>query len=291
MHKLNLKKIDLWSVHLKSIVIIATIFFICILGYFCYIQTAIKKKEKIYLSFQFFKKELNNQLEIVSNYSHYQKKIEKIKNTFDIYSDNANKSILRVLTGQLSTPVFGINKIRISATKKNFLNSLQVESDFSSTHDNIVDFIYQITSLNKLVLIEEFNWCLFDNLLKNHKQTINFLFKIYSPYFNSKNLILALSQINKLKVKPAKNSNLIKYPLNKIKMLGFVSTGKYQDLGFIVLPNKQICKLKLGDHIGMERGVVIGIYASKIIIQNNRLNKIIKLSIDRRIFSYVKPNT
>ena len=290
MPKLNLKKIDLWSMRLKFIVIISTILFICIFGYFFCIRTASVKKEKIYLNLQSYKKELNNQLRISSEYSNYQKKIKNIKNKFETHSDDVmDKIILHALTGQLSTPVLEINKIHIFDTNKNFLNSFQVESNFSSTKNNIFNFLYKVTRLNKLILIEKFNWNYFDDSSKNKKQNIIFLFKIYFPYFNRKNSILLLSKINKLDVKFAyKNSHLTKYPLNKIKMLGFVSMNKYQNWGFVVLPNKQVCKLKLGDYLGLEHGVVIGTYAHEIFIQNNSLDKIIKLSIDKREFSYVK---
>jgi hypothetical protein len=71
-------------------------------------------------------------------------------------------------------------------------------------------------------------------------------------------------------------------------MLGFVSMNKYQNWGFVILPNKQVCKLKLGDYLGLERGIVVGTYAHEILIQDNSLNKIIKLIMDDRKFLYAK---
>jgi len=290
MGKPNLKRIDLWSIHLRSLVIISTIFFICIVVYFLCLRPILENKEKTYLNFKYLENKLNSQLEISSDYSIYQEKIKNIKIKFDIHSHDAvDNIILCVLTGQLATPFLEINKIDAFEIKKNFLNSLQVESDFSNTHDNIFNFLYQISRLNKFIVIEKFSWNFFNDLSKNQKQNIIFSFKVYFPYFNRKNLILALSKINKLDDKSAsENSKLTKYPLNKIKMLGFLSMGNYQNWGIVALPNKQICKLKLGDHLGLERGIVIGIYAHEIFIQNNSLEKIIKLSMDERKFPYVK---
>ena len=133
----------MWSIRLKSIVVISTIFFIGILGYFFFLRSALEKKEKIYLSLQACKKELNSQLEISSEYSHYPKKIKNIKNKFDIHSDAIDKLILNVLIGQLYGLFIKINKIDILPIKKsNFSNYLQVESDFSSLDNNIFNFIY-----------------------------------------------------------------------------------------------------------------------------------------------------
>jgi Tfp pilus assembly protein PilO len=332
MNKLNLKSIGLWSIRLKSTVIISTIFLIGIVGYFFLLRSAIEKKEKIYLAFQAYKKELNSQLEISTDYSNYQKRIKKRKNKFDIYSQqldfwqvprpssnlgicnnhenyesNGNtaknlsaknmhfngaidKVILNVLSGQLSSPFFKINKIDILSTrKKNFLNCLQVESDFSGINNNIFNFLYQVFKLNRFILIEKFRWNFFNRLPETKKQNIIFLFKIYMLHINSKNTMLALSKINKLSAKSTSEyKDLIKYPLDKIKMLGFLSTGKNLDLGFVALPNKQIFKVQLGDQLGLERGLVIGIYDRQIFILNGNLKKIIKLSMDKREFSYVK---
>ena len=72
-------------------------------------------------------------------------------------------------------------------------------------------------------------------------------------------------------------------------MLGSLSANNGQNWGFVGLPNKQICKVKLGDYLGLEQGLVIGIYTTKIIIKNNNnLEKIINiLNKPKKIF-YVK---
>ncbi len=111
---------------------------------------------------------------------------------------------------------------------------MQIESNFYSTNNNIFNFLYQIIRLNKFILIEKLSWNFLDNLSKNQKNNIIFSFKIYFPYFYKKNLILALSKINKRDAKSACESrNLTKYSLKKIKMLGFLSIGKYQDWGLV----------------------------------------------------------
>lgn len=292
MAKTNLKRIDLWSIHFKSIVIIATIFFICILGYFLYLRPSLEKKEKSYLNFKASEKELNNQLEITSEYSICQEKIKNIKKQFDIYyKDSIDKTILNVLNGKLATPFFKINKIHILTikNKKDFLNYLKVESHFFSVNNNIFNFLYLISRLKKLIIIENFKWIFFNVLQKNQRQEIIFSFKIYAPYLNSKNLILVLSKINKPDAKfTSEKNNLSKYSLSKIKMLGFLAAYKDRNWGLVVLPNKQVCKLKLGDYLGLERGIVIGAYAHEILIQDNSLNKIIKLIMDDRKFLYAK---
>lgn len=321
-----LRRIDLWSIRLKAIVIISTFSFIGIVGYFFSIGPILEKKQKIYLAFQASKKELNYQLEISAQYPVYQEKIKNIKNEFGIFAQQLNfwqvsrprsnssannnhevyeisssidknssardlysndfTDILNALSGQLSAPGFKVNKIRIIAIKKAFLNSLQVESDFSDTDNNIINFLDKISRLNRFILINKFRWKLSNGLSK--KQNIIFLFKTYVKPFNTKNLITALLKIYKLDAESVfEFSNQTKFPLRKIKMLGFLSAGKYP-WGFVSLPNEQVCKLKLGDILGLERGIVIGIYAHEIFIQNNSLDKIIKMEMGEGEFSYVK---
>lgn len=287
MIKPNLIRINLWPIYLKSIVIILTIFFIFIVGYFFYLRPALEEKKKIYLGFQFFKNEINSQLKISEKYLIYQEKIKNIKSKFDIHdNEDIDKTILKVLIGQLVDPALKINKIRVLPVEKEFLNSLQVESDLSSDNTNIINFLDKISRLNKFIVINKFRWK-FSNGLK--KQDIFLSFKIYAQTLNRKNLISSLMSINKIDAKSLSEfSNLSKYPIKKIKMLGFLSDGKYQTWGFVALPNKQICKLNLGDTLGLERGIVIGIFSHEIFIKNNNLDKIIKLEMSERKLPYVK---
>lgn len=291
MDKPNLTRIDLWSIRLKSMVIVSSIFFILILGFFIWLRPSLEKKEKIYLSLQSFDKELNNQLKISTKYLYYMEKIKNIRKKFDInYNDSIDQVILNILSGQLTTPGFKINKINFLSNKKQFLNSLQIESDFFNANNiSIRDFLYQISRLNKLIVISKFRWKLLNVLSKNQKYNIVFLFKVYIQNFNSKKLISALSEINKTGAKSmCKFNNLTKYPLNKLKMLGFLSLGNDQNWGIVGLPNKQICKLKLGDYVGLEQALVIGAYSHEILIQDNNKNKIFKLIMDDKKFSDVK---
>lgn len=287
MIKPNLIRINLWPIYLKSIVIILTMFFIFIVGYFFYLRPALEEKKKTYLGFQFFKNEINSQLKISEKYLIYQEKIKNIKSKFDIHdNEDIDKTILKVLIGQLVDPAFKINKIRVLPVEKEFLNSLQVESDLSSDNTNIINFLDKISRLNKFIVINKFRWK-FSNGLK--KQDIFLSFKIYAQTLNRKNLISSLMSINKIDAKSLSEfSNLSKYPIKKIKMLGFLSDGKYQTWGFVALPNKQICKLNLGDTLGLERGIVTGIFSHEIFIKNNSLDKIIKLEMSERKLPYVK---
>ncbi|MEN9450304.1 MAG: Pilus assembly protein PilP [Pseudomonadota bacterium] len=287
MNKPNLIRIDLWPTYIKSIVIILSMFFTFIVGYFFYLRPALEEKKRIYLSFQFFKNEINSQLKICEKYLIYQEKLKNIKSKFDIHdNDVVDKIILKVLIGQLVDPAFKINKIHVLPIEKKFLNSLQVEIDLSSDNTNIINFLDKISSLNKFIVINKFRWKLSNGL---KKQDIFVSFKIYGQALSRKNLISSLISINKIDAKSLSEfTNLSKYPIKKIKMLGFLSDGKYQTWGFVALPNKQICKLNLGDSLGLERGIVIGIFSHEIFIKNNSLDKIIKLEMSERKLPYVK---
>ena len=73
--------------NLKFLIILSTLIFICVLGYFFTLRSTLEKKEKIYSKFQFLKKQLNNQLLITSKYSNYKEKIKKL-NQFDLFAAN-----------------------------------------------------------------------------------------------------------------------------------------------------------------------------------------------------------
>lgn len=199
------------------------------------------------------------------------------------------KIISSILSGQLTESFFDINKINIiSIENKNFLSYLKIESNFSSTNNNIINFIYAVGRLGKFVCIESLRWDILNNLSSSEKQNIVFLFKIYTLNFSNKNLILELSKNIKLDKTEKERDVLIKFPLNKINMIGYWSDNKMKNLGFVSLPNEQIFKIQLGDQLGLERGLVIGIYEQQIFILNENFQKIIKLSMKNRKFSYVK---
>lgn len=267
--KYILKRIDLWSINLKSLVILLTIIFICILGYFFTLRSTLEKKEKIYLKSQFLKKQFNSQLLIISKYSNYQKKIKKL-NQFDLCLQEKN-----FWAGD-------------SSNKINFSNLLKMKINLSGTNNNIFKFINEAVALNKIILIKSFRWNFFNPITKNINQSIIIALNFY--ICNHKKLILDLSKINRLAAKSLiENNNITKFSLDKIVMLGSLSTAKGKNWGFVRLPNKQICKVKLGDYLGLEQGLVIGIYATKIIIKkNSNLEKILKLLNKSKSLFYVK---
>lgn|GEM_PF-2864093 len=255
------KRIALWSVKLKSIVILSTVFLICILGYFLILRPTIEKKEKIYVKFQFLKKQLNSQRIKISKYSNFKKKIKKVNQFDSLQHENFWTIDLR-------------KRIHFSSTKKeNLSNIINMEIYLAGTNNNIFHFINEAIAQNKPVLIKSFIWNFFNSPTKNSSNNIIILLNLYT--YNYKKLILDLSKIKRLTAKSLiENRNLIKFSLNKIIMLGSLSTDKEQNWGFVRLPNKQICRVKLGDYLGLEHGLVIGIYAAKIIILLNKPNKL-----------------
>lgn len=290
MLKHNLKKVYLWPVYLKVIVIIATIVIIFTLGYFFCLRSEFEMKKNSYLNLLVLEKKLNEKTKISSSYYSYRNKIENLKNKLYVNTHGRiGKIISSILSGQLTESFFDINKINIiSIENKNFLSYLKIESNFSSTNNNIINFIYAVGRLGKFVCIESLRWDILNNLSSSEKQNIVFLFKIYTLNFSNKNLILELSKNIKLDKTEKERDVLIKFPLNKINMIGYWSDNKMKNLGFVSLPNEQIFKIQLGDQLGLERGLVIGIYEQQIFILNENFQKIIKLSMKNRKFSYVK---
>lgn len=280
MTKLNLKKIYLWSPYLKCIVIILTIFLIFIFGYFFCLQPKLEKKKNCHFNLLTLEKKLNAQTKISSKYSSYRSKIENLKKQFDMH--------IYEQVGKIISPVWNRQLIS-SIENKNIISLLKVEISFFNTKNNITHFLSAIGRVDKFIFIKNFKWNTFNSLSKSQKQNIVFLFKIYMLNFSKKNLISAASKIIKLNHKTeSKKDSLIRFPLNKIQMIGYYSENKIKNLGFVSLPNKQVCKVQLGDQLGLERGLVIGIYDRKIFILNKNFQKIIKLSIGKWKFSYVK---
>jgi Tfp pilus assembly protein PilO len=288
MIKINLKKNYYYAICLKTFVIIGTIFFILNLGYFFCLRAKLEIRENCYLSLLALEKELNKQIKISSG-PNYREEIKNLKNKFDIFvNDQLDKLIFQILSGQLISPVFDFYKINfLSIKNKEFLISLQGENDLSSTN-NLINFLNIIARLDKFILIENFRWNILSSLLDPKKQNIFFLFRLYSFYSENKNLILALSKTTKIKQKCILKKALMKFPLNKIKMIGYYSYNKVKNFGFVLLPNKEIFKVQLGDQLGLDRDLVIGINDQQIFILNKNFDKIIRLSIESRKLTYVK---
>lgn len=267
----------------------AIIFLIFSLGYFFCLRPKLEMRKNSYLNLLSLEKELNTKTKISSGYCSYRSKIEILKNKLDIHIHERVDKIISILSGQLIKPFFEIRKINIIAIKnKNFFNYLKIESNLSNTNNNIINFLYAVNRLEKFICIENFRWDILSDLSNSQKQNIVFLFKIYTLNFSKKNLILAFSKIKKINTKTERDRDiLIKFPLNKIKMIGYWSDNKI-NLGFVSLPNKQIFRIQLGEQLGLERGLVIGIYDQQMFILNEHFQKIIKLPMEKRKFSCVK---
>lgn len=284
MIKIIFKKIHLWPIYLKSIVIVAPIFFIFTLSYLFYFHAKFEVRKNHYLTLLALKQKLKEQLKKTID-SQYQQKIENIKNKFGIYeNDELNKFFYRTFSVLSNIGFVRINFLNIK--NENFLMSLQVESNFVNT-TNISKLLNTIARFDRFILVENFRWNFLNDLTEFKKPYIFILFKIYNFNLNQKRLILFLSKLIK-NSKYTLNKSLIKFSLSKIKMIGFYSYNKIKNFGFVCLPNKKIAMVQLGDQLGLERGLVIGIYAEKILVLNKNLDKIIKLSIESEKLTYVK---
>lgn len=291
MIKSTLKRIDLGSAKLKFRIIIATIFFSCALGYFFCLREIYEKKENAYLNVQSIRKELNRQLKIATGYADFFKKIKQLTSLFDVDSNEFNdKHILHTINGTLFFSFSEATEINSLVIKnKVFFSTLQVEGRLSSSNNTIINFLRQIVRLKHLIVIEDFRWTFLGSESKSQHQEGFFSFKVYIPQVNNEKANSVIPGGNNLFIHAVSGKDeLIKYALNKIKMVGFLSAGPNQHWGFVVLPNKKIFKVKLGDQLGLEKGLVIGAYAQEIFIWNPSLNKIIKLSIDKDRKTHVK---
>jgi Tfp pilus assembly protein PilP len=142
-------------------------------------------------------------------------------------------------------------------------------------------------------LLENFSWNFSNTISANSvvKKEIELLFHVYYYGDDASNFNLSVSNLNRIIAKnlsPLQENILTKYPLSRFKMVGFLSKDDGErNWGFIKLPNSQIYKLKLGDSIGLERGLVMAINSKKIFVQSRELNKIIELSMGTGKFGHV----
>lgn len=269
MIKINSKNIYLWPFYFKIIVILGASSIIFILGYFFCLRSQLEIREKEYLNLLALEKKSNEQLEIVAGPS-YRKEIKNLKDKFDIYvNDQIDERVSRILSGQLISPIIEIDKNLLISLKGR--NNLLRISDF-------IHFLDSIASLNKFILLKSFKWNILNVFPDFKRKNISFLFKVYSFKPDRKNLILALSKTKSKLKSTLEKDILIKYPLRKIKILGFYSYNEVNQIGFIQLPNKQIYKIQLGDQLGIEQSSVIGIYNKNISVINKNFDKIIRLS-------------
>jgi len=282
MGKFNLIKIHTWSVSLKCGIILATILFILIGGYFFYLKSVLVKKNDIYSQLKYLERKIKKQQSILEEYSVCQKKMGELKKRCIFYNDNYSNTILLLLTGQLLTQNFTIKDLKILAIKKKkFLHEIWFKVCLLNVNNNITEFLYQIENLQYLILLENFRWNFFDALSVSStaQKQIEFLFHVYYYATEIDIFNLGVSNLNKISAKDSslfKKNILTKYPLNTLKMVGFLSEDHSErNWGLIRLPNTQIYKLELGDSIGLEQGLVMAITPKKIFVQRKDLNKII----------------
>jgi Tfp pilus assembly protein PilO len=294
MSKFNLIKIHTWSVSLKCGIILATILFILIGGYFFYLKSILVKKNDIYSQLKYLEMKIKKQQSILEECSVCQKKMGELKKRCLFYNDNYSNTILLLLTGQLLTQNFTIKDLKILAIKKKkFLHEIWFKVRLLNVNNNITEFLYQIENLQYLILLENFRWNFFDALSASStaQKEIEFLFHVYYYATEIDIFNLGVSNLNKISAKYSslfKKNILIKYPLNTLKMVGFLSEDHGErNWGLIRLPNTQIYKLELGDSIGLEQGLVMAITPKKIFVQRKDLNKIIELSMKTGKFRHV----
>ena len=294
------------------------VFFIYFVGYLIILSSDLKQKEKIYLNSLNSRKYLNSQLEIISNHSRFLKQNKILQRRFDSslfhedflqnsmdneksecaysqsyqfignlnknlnlknldYRESIKKIVFNSLSPLLTNYFIQANQIKILAIRKIILpNTYKIDFSIYCFMNNYFNFLNRVVKLKNSIIINSFNLQLMGILTKQYKQNIIFSLIINMPFNISKDDF-------KSKVEQAK---VAKYSLRQIKFLGFLSDNIDQTFGLIGLPNKKICKITLGNYLGIEQGLVIGIYPDKIIIKKNKSNKIMSLSNKPRKISY-----
>ncbi len=293
MGKFNLTKIHTWSLSLKCGIILVTVLLILIGGYFFYLKLLLVKKNSIYSQLKYLERKIKEQQSILVGNSASKEEMSELKKRY-LFTDNYSNTILLLLTGQLLAQNFTIKDLKIlSVKKKKFLHEIWFKICLLSTNHNVTEFLYQIENLQYLILLENFRWNFFDAISASStaQKEIEFLFHVYYYATETDIFNLGVSNLNRMRAKDSslfKKNILTKYPLNALKMVGFLSEdyGEH-NWGLIKLPNTQIYKLELGDSIGLEQGLVMAINPKKIFVQRNDLNKIIELSMETRKFRYV----
>jgi Tfp pilus assembly protein PilO len=294
MSKFNLTRVYTGSISLRGGIILSTIFFILISGYFFYLKSLLVKRNDIYLQLKYLERKIKKQQSILAGYSACQEKMSALKKIYPFYTDYDSNTILLLLTGQLLVPNFTISNLKILAVKKKkFLHEIWFKVCVSSTNHNVMEFLYQIENLQYFILLENFSWNFFNAVSASSvaKKEIELLFHVYyygteTDIFNS-----GVSHLNRISAKSLalfEKNILTKYPLKSLKMVGFLSEDYGErNWGVIKLPNSQIYKLELGDNIGLEQGLVMAINPKKIFVQRKDLNRIIELSMETRKFRHV----
>ncbi len=195
------------------------------------------------------------------------------------FSKSKNKYILHLLNSIFIKSFIQSYQIQLLDIRKiNLPNSYKINFAISSDIDNNFHFINEFLELHKNIIIQRFKLQFFFNLKKYFIKN-NILLSIYFvPCFDINKPIPELLTVNnKYIISVFEKDILTKYPLEKIKSLGFLSDNKNLTFGLIELPNKKVYKIMLGSYLGIEQALVIGIYPEKIILINTKSNKIIIL--------------
>ncbi|MFM2322227.1 MAG: type pilus biosis protein PilP [Pseudomonadota bacterium] len=294
MIKFNLKNIYTDSVSLKYLIILVTILLVFVCGYFFCLKSLLIEKNNIYSQVKQLEIKIKEQRNILSEYAFRQREISAIKKRYVFYTSNYSHIILLLLTGQLLARNFTIKELKIlSVQKEKFFYEIWFKVCLLSNNINISEFLYQIENLQYIILLENFSWNFSNTISANSvvKKEIELLFHVYYYGDDPSNFNLAVSNLNRIIAKnlsTLQENILTQYPLSRFKMVGFLSKDDGErNWGFIKLPNSQIYKLKLGDSIGLERGLVMAINSKKIFVQIRELNKIIELSMGTGKFGHV----
>jgi hypothetical protein len=193
-------------------------------------------------------------------------------------STPVNKYMLNLLNSILIKYFIESYQIELLDIKKiNFANGYKINFYLSGFFDNL-NFINEIDKLKKNIIIQSFKMQLPINLKKNFIENNIFLSIYLIPCFDKKSPFKLLTLNKKYSISVPEKGILTKFPLNEIKLLGFLSDNKNKTFELIGLPNKKICKIMLGSYLGIEQALVIGIYPEKVIILNNKSNEIMSLS-------------
>lgn len=296
------------------------VFFICFLVCFFILRSDLKQKEKIYLNLQYSRNYLNSQLEILSKHSDDLRKIKILKQKFFLnifhedflknsmdkkrfeytyslpyekiknleknlnvkeldYRSRIGREISHLLR-YISTNYFIQPKnIKILAIRKIFFpNTYKIDFSIYCFLSNCFNFLNQVVKLKNFIIIQNFNLKYLKNVTQHCKQNIIFSLIVTMPYETNLKNIKFIS----------KQTIATKYPLSKIKFYGFLSDNVDHTLGLIGFPNRKICKITLGNYLGIDRGLVIGIFPEKIIIKENKSNELVSLSNQLRKIAYDK---
>ncbi|EDP46899.1 hypothetical protein RICGR_1206 [Rickettsiella grylli] len=271
--KFNLKCIVMTRFGFKGVIMILTFLVVYTFAYHYTLQPLFKEKENANLKLKDLNQKLNKKYyEVINFYKNNNvNEINKKINSF-FNQDNSNYILKEMVNPLLiSLPSYS-NQVNILSPNC-FLKIIEIQSNFSSHFNNIVRFLNKISKSNSPLILKNFKWVFSSEKPNANNHGIHFFISGYVPYFNK-----ALKILDK-KYKPVYKNNfpsknrLIKFPLQKIKLIGFLSKNNNK-FALVKLVDNQVCKVKIGDYLGVEHYTVVGIYNGEIFIQDKNLKKI-----------------